>query len=78
VTRPWDGLSAEQWRFFPLQGQEIFLRQNVQTGSGVHSASYSIRTGINRPGHEDDKSPFLQSEGERVVAQDETFYAQLL
>jgi hypothetical protein len=36
----WDG---QLRKFFnPLQGQEMFLVQNIQIGSGAHLASYSI------------------------------------
>ena len=38
--------------FDSLQGQENYFLQNVQPGSGAHAASYSVGTGVKRPGLE--------------------------
>jgi hypothetical protein len=45
--------------FDSLQGQEFSLVHSIQTGSGVHPASYpgALSPGVERPGSEADHSP---------------------
>jgi hypothetical protein len=47
----------EGWGSIAVKGDFFSLRHNTQTGSGAHTTSYSIRTGIpssevKRPGSE--------------------------
>jgi hypothetical protein len=46
-------------------GQECSVLRNVQTGSGIHSATYQVGTrgpfpGIKRPGHESDHTNYYR------------------
>jgi hypothetical protein len=53
--------------FESLQCQELYLLHSVQTGSGAHTASYSMRNGgsfpkVKRPGSESHHSPPTSAE----------------
>jgi hypothetical protein len=59
VLGVWGGQSRVR---IPVGARYFSVPQNVQTGSGAHQASYSMGTGIKRPGREVNHSPSYSAE----------------
>jgi hypothetical protein len=45
------------WVLNSGRGKKFLSFQNVQTGSVAHQVSYSVGTGVKRPGREADHAP---------------------
>jgi hypothetical protein len=50
LSRYSDGPQAARLGFDSRQGQDFSLLHSVQTGSGAHTASYLMGTGVSFPG----------------------------